>query len=181
MDDFEILHRKYAKALIELAIENKVSHKIEQGLERIMVILDQNQCLYDSLIHPDISLKEKYGLIENICRQERFCYELKDFLFLLLKAGRFKLIHGIFLRYRDFYDEAEGKLKVFVSSAFSLDNLQKNRLSRVLESRLKRRVILEERIAPELIGGIIIKAASQVFDNSLKKNLQILNQKMRLL
>lgn len=178
MDNFEILHRKYAKALIDFATEKRVADKIEEGLEKIIGILNNNQYLYDVLIHPEISLDEKRSLIGEICRRADFCHELKDFLLLLLKANRFKLLHGIFLKYRDFHDERKKRIKIFIKSAFALSAQEKSRLLKTLESRLKRRVILEEKIFPDLIAGVIIKSGSVVFDNSLNKNLRILSQKL---
>jgi F-type H+-transporting ATPase subunit delta len=179
MDNLEILHRKYARALIDLAKERNISQEIEEAFEKMITILKQNQSLSEVLLHPEISREEKFILIDKICKQDRFCDEFKDFLFTLLKANRFKLIHGIFLKYRELHDEAQGRLKVWVESAFGLDNQQKNRLVKTLESRLNRKIVLEASQTPGLIAGITIKAGSQIFDNSLNRNLELLRKRLK--
>ena len=98
MDNFEILHRKYAKALIDFATEKRVADKIEEGLEKIIGILNNNQYLYDVLIHPEISLDEKRSLIGEICRRADFCHELKDFLLLLFGPAICCLIFAMLRR-----------------------------------------------------------------------------------
>ena len=179
MDNLEILHRKYARALINLGKERNISSEIEKAFEKMITILKKNQSLSEVLRHPEISREEKFNLIDKICKQNKFCDEFKNFLFTLLKANRFRLIHGIFLKYQYLYDETQGRLKVWVESAFALDNQQKNRLAKTLESRLNRKIFLETSQTPGLIAGITIKTGSQIFDNSLNRNLELLKKRLK--
>ena len=179
MDNLEILHRKYARALIDLGQERDISSEIEEAFEKMITILKKNQSLSEGLLHPEINREEKFNLIDNICKQNKFCDEFKDFLLTLLKANRFKLIQGIFLKYQYLYDETQGRLKVRVQSAFALDDQQKNRLAKTLESRLSRKIFLKASQAPGLIAGITIKTGNQIFDNSLHRNLELLRERLK--
>lgn len=179
MDQPEILHTRYARALIDFAYSKGLQDDIEGDLKQMMDILGNNRGLSEILIHPEIGLDDKSNLLDRICTQAKLCDGFKDFMLLLLRENRFRLLHGIFLKYRDLYDEGNGQMRVRVKSAFRLDDAQRQNLREALGLRFKKGIILKESICPELIAGVSILAGDRIFDNSLSKNLQLLNQAIK--
>ncbi len=179
MDHLEVLHKRYAQALIDYAYANDCHRKVLGDFEKMNILLRENSSLFEIMLHPEISREEKFNLINKISKYNKFCREFKNFLFLLLKGNRFKLLHGVFLKYRDLYDQRQGQIKIFLRSAFRLDSRERQRLVKVLESKLKKDVVLKELISPELLAGLAIQVGDNIFDNSISRNLKLLNQEFK--
>jgi len=108
----------------------------------------------------------------------RFCDSFMDFLKLLIRKNRLNLIHGIFLRHRDYYDIERKKVKVFIRSAVELTQAQLDKLSGYLRSFLKKEVILDAEVDPSLIGGLFLKVHDRIYDVSVKSALHGINKRL---
>jgi len=97
MDNLEILHQRYAKALFDFASNSSVSDKIMKDLESLTYIIRSNGEVSQLLRHPEISKDEKFKVLKAISEKGRFCGEFMDFLKILLGKNRLNLLHGIFL------------------------------------------------------------------------------------
>ena len=70
----------------------------------------------------------------------------------------------------------QGMLKVVVETTQPLPDNDKNLIINNLSKKLNKRIILEEQIKTNLIGGIIIKYEGKVIDGSLITNKQTLKE-----
>jgi len=77
---------------------------------------------------------------------------------------------------RELYDELKAEqqrlLKVHVRSAYQLDDTQKQHIADALKARLGRDILISSEHAPDLIGGIHIRAGDMVIDGSIRGQLQ---------
>ena len=174
----EILHQRYAKALMQVAVEDKKLDKIEKDLLSLNQILKKNELLARIFYHPEIAKREKKSLIEKMCKESHLCDDIKSFLFLLAKKDRLRLIHGVFLKYRDLYDIQKRRQKVFVRTADSLGKQQISRLKKILDKILNKEIFIEEVIEPSLIGGIDLKIGDTVYNLSLLTRLQFMKERL---
>lgn len=69
-------------------------------------------------------------------------------------------------------DAAQGVADVTVTSAAALDAARQNKLTAVLEKRLKRKIRLHCEVDPSLIGGAVLRAGDLVIDGSLSTRLE---------
>ncbi|MFC1808230.1 ATP synthase F1 subunit delta [Candidatus Omnitrophota bacterium] len=178
--DAEMLHQRYAQALIDIAEEAGVLDKVENGLAGLTVLIRENNELEKVLAHPEIDKKVKQRIFREICKKENLCNELCQFLDLLVVKKRINILHGVFLKYRDLYDLRRRRQKVFVRTAISLSKIQIDRLRHILENILNKKVILQEVIEPLLLGGIDFKIGSRVYKLSLSNRLKRVGGRLSL-
>jgi len=172
----EILHERYARALIAVAETSKKLDQVKDDLSLASSLIRENAELSKILLHPEIDKKEKTALLDNICRKVNFCSEIHSFVNVLVKNNRLGLIHGVFLRYRDFYERKKGILKVFITTADALDSAQKMRLKSMLKDAFKKEIALEEIIDPSLIGGFNLRIKGVVHNLSLASRVQLIKK-----
>lgn len=172
----EILHHRYAQALIKLAQEENKLEKIEEDLMFFNNLIKKNKQFADILYHPEVDRNDKIELLEGVCKKLQLCPEIRSFLKLLANKNRFWLIHGVFLRYGDLYDLRRHRLKVWVKTAVSLKKSQLAKLETILKKRLNKDIFIQESIEPSLIGGLNLRIDSRVYNSALINRLKLLRE-----
>jgi len=178
MDNLELLHERYAKALFDFGKHTHAIDKIMQDLEALTHIIRSNDEFSRLLRHPEIGKDEKLKVLKAMSGIYRFCDSFMDFLKLLIRKNRLNLIHGIFLRHRDYYDIERKKVKVFIRSAVELTQAQINKLSRHLCGFLKEEIILDAEVDPSLIGGLFLKVHDRIYDVSVAEALGDISRRL---
>lgn len=100
----------------------------------------------------------------------------KNFIRLLMENRRLMLLPEIAALFEDNRAEAEGTLRVRVTSAETLSGEQQRTLAAALKKRFQREVVLHCDTDKNLIGGAIIRAGDRVIDGSARGKLQRLAQ-----
>lgn len=178
VDNIEILHQRYAKALFDFASKHFIIDKIMQDLTALTNIIRSNDNISQILKHPEISKDEKIRVLEEISKKNKFCEDFIDFLKVLVQKRRWDLIAGIFLCYQDYYDEKRRRTKVFVRSAIELKSGQKDKLLKQLCMCLKEEVTLDIKIDQSLIGGLFVKIHDRMYDTSVAGMLHDINARL---
>jgi F-type H+-transporting ATPase subunit delta len=103
----------------------------------------------------------------------------KNFIRLLAENQRLALLPEIAALFEASRAEAEGRLRVQVTSAAALSDEQRGLLAAALKKRFQREVELYCDTDKSLIGGAIIRAGDRVIDGSARGKLQRLAQALK--
>ena len=101
-----------------------------------------------------------------------------NFLFVLNRKDRLDILRPIHLGYRNLLDERNKRVRVSVRSAVPLDEPQQNRLRDTLRQALKLEPILQVRIEPELLGGLVVQIGDEVYDSSVRTRIEALRNQL---
>ena len=102
-----------------------------------------------------------------------------NFLRVLAKHGRLDLLQGIRRQSEIELERRAGKRRVGVSSATELSAESLASIKSSLTASLGCDPILETRIDPSLIGGLVIRVGDTVYDGSLKTQVKQLRVRLR--
>jgi F-type H+-transporting ATPase subunit delta len=94
-----------------------------------------------------------------------------NFIRLLAENRRLDVLPEIAAHYEVMRAEAEKSLEVTVSSAFELNDAQKQKITAALTKRMNRKITLNCHTDKQLLGGIVIRAGDQVTDGSVRARL----------
>jgi F-type H+-transporting ATPase subunit delta len=173
----DTISTRYAKALIELAIEeNKVSDYQSQMKFVHSVILDNSE-LVTFLKHNSIKDNDKKDLISKIFK-DNVNVNVLHFIYLLIDKKRINYLSQIC---RDFNSECNnyrGILEGVIYSTEVLTNEKIEKLERSVSLKLNNKVELSNSIDPSLIGGLKIVVNDTVFDNSVVNRINSLRQEL---
>ena len=95
----------------------------------------------------------------------------QNFIKLLVENQRLTLLPEITELFEVMRAEAEKSVDVVVTSAFDLNDTQKQKISTAMKNRMGREVRLSCKIDRNLLGGIIIRAGDKVIDGSARTQL----------
>ncbi len=95
-----------------------------------------------------------------------------NFLGLVLDKGRAGALPSIHEAFRDLRDDAAGRVRVQASTACAMTPPQSSSVKTSLAGKLKREVVLEERVKPELLGGLRLQVGDWVADGTLARRLK---------
>jgi F-type H+-transporting ATPase subunit delta len=103
---------------------------------------------------------------------------MQNFVRILAANRRLLLLPEIAAHYEARRAEVENTVDVEVISAVKLDAAQTEKLTQALNTRLKRRVKMQNSVDASLLGGAVIRAGDLVIDGSVKGSLDRLGTEL---
>jgi len=95
----------------------------------------------------------------------------QNFIKLLVENKRLSVIPEILEMFEMLRAEAEQSIDVVVTSAFDLNEAQKQKIAAALKVRMGREIKLSCETNRDLLGGIVIRAGDKVIDGSARTRL----------
>ncbi|MFQ5863714.1 MAG: ATP synthase F1 subunit delta [bacterium] len=172
-----VLAKRYAQALFELAKEKGILESIRNEMELFNNNLQSNQPFRHFLNSQEINKREKARKIEALF-QDRVSNVFFNFLLVLLKKNRQSIFSIIAKQFELIFDRYLKKVRASAITAVPLDECSLLRLKQTLSKRLDANVQIQNSIDPNIIAGIIIKVDGQVIDGSLKSQLNRLKYQL---
>lgn len=166
----------YAEAVFLIALEKNKTEEFKKNLEEIKSVFSSNEKLSKIFTSPVIPARVKHNIIDEILASSQ--KEIVDFLHVLIKKHRENLLEGVVDEYLKILDAQNKITSVEVYSAARLTPEQKDRLSQELNEVLKSKIKIEEKVYPDLIGGIIVKTEDRVIDGSLRNYIEKFKEKL---
>jgi F-type H+-transporting ATPase subunit delta len=102
----------------------------------------------------------------------------RNFLFVLVDHRRTADLSSIIDAFEKMVDERLGKLQVDVASARGLDGQQQAALIQRLEEMTGKKIVLNLEIDSELVGGLVVRLGSTVYDGSVRGQLETLGRQL---
>jgi len=166
------LARVYAESMYAAAApQNQQDEMLDQLRELVEQLLPSDPGLremFDSLAVPRL---EKAKLIDQMFGGKASGLFL-NFLHLLNDHDRLGLLTSIYIEARADQDERAGRVRVYVRSAVELSDDQRERLRQRLTDWLKKTPVLVEAVDPDLLGGMRVLVGDELFDLSVRTQLQ---------
>jgi len=166
----------YGKALYELAVENGSEAALSEDFENIIRILDESPEYVTLLDTPAVSVSEKLGLIGSAFGNADPM--LVNFLSILCEKRSMYQLRKCFDAYRVCYDAAHDLMRATAITAVELTDKQHNALKGKLEKITGKSIVLENRIDPSLISGIVLRYGGVQLDDSIKSRLDSLRRSL---
>ena len=171
-----LIAERYSDALVEIAKDGKLTYaKISTDLELIKNTLSQSKDLDEFLTNPITSVEDKKEIIDKVFSGE-IDVLIINFLKVLIDKNRFSAFGDVLDAYNTSLDDVNNISRIQVVSAVEMPEDAKNRLKEKLEAKLKKNVVLDLEINPEIIAGLVIKIGDNIIDVSLKHKLEDLSK-----
>jgi F-type H+-transporting ATPase subunit delta len=167
----QILARRYAKALFAMAQERNVLDKIRSELHSFVAAMEENAEFADFFRSPENSRAVKRVAVEKIF-QDRFSGLFFNFLLLIIQKGRHNAIAEIVKAFDDLYDRFARRTRALAVTAVPMDTKLADDLRDKLSKSLNKKVELENKVDPSILGGIVLNIDGQILDGSIKQQLE---------
>jgi F-type H+-transporting ATPase subunit delta len=170
----------YARALAAVVIESKLDRAaIDREIEEFSRTLQGSKDLQEVLGNPSLPLEKRIAVLDAVNRRAGWDPKVRNFLALLIEHGRLPLFDEILEQYRSEINRLEGISEAEVITARPLADEEREQLeTRVagLSGTQKANLRASFRHDASLIGGVIVRIGSTVYDGSVRGRLDRLKE-----
>jgi F-type H+-transporting ATPase subunit delta len=170
---------RYATALFELALEEKALDQVATDLNRFSEALDAFDDLVRLVKSPVFSAEEQSRALAAILEQLKIEGLTRNFLLLVAKNRRLFATPDTIRAFNAMLARHRGEIGATVTAASKLTESQVTALKQALKAALGKDVMLEQRVDPSLLGGLVVKVGSRMVDTSLRTKLNSLKVAMK--
>lgn len=164
---------RYARALLDVALKEKQNlDAIEKELASFVDLLKQHATLEKVLLNPAVPVPRKRAAVVELTRRAKTSSIVAKLLLLLAGRDRLVLLPELLAAYRDRLLDYRQVVRADVTTAAPLGADRSQALERRLAQVTGRTVLLETRVDPSIIGGVVARVGSTVYDGSITTQLQ---------
>jgi F-type H+-transporting ATPase subunit delta len=172
--------RRYARALLAATAEKSNSDSVLAQLDAIAQAFRESPVLAEVVTHPGYARSDRAAAIEVLIRVAGSLDRVvSNLLRLLAERERLAYLPDIARIFRDMVDSRAGRLRGSLTTAVPVAEPVVQKLETNLGQLTQRRVVLESRVDPSLLGGAAAQVGSTLYDGSLKSQLEELRQNLK--
>lgn len=171
-----IVARRYAQALMNLAVRQQAVDPTVAGLDELADTLAASEPLQALLAEPKVAPRVKEGVVNELLAKTQVPPLVATFTRFLTSKRRIGLLGEIREELHDLADERLGRANADVTVAAALSAEQEQALRLRLESLSGKHVQLRVRVDPAILGGVVARIGSTVWDGSLRNQLNQIHQ-----
>lgn len=171
-----IVARRYAKALLELGLENGDLEIVVRDLEALADVWERNAELRNVVENPLVALEAKKATVTEVAAALGAGATARNTALLLIDRRRARALPYIASSLRELADARKGVVRAQVTTATSLPEPYYAKLQAQLERLTGMRVIVERQTDASLIGGVVTRIGDRIFDGSVRSRLQSMRE-----
>lgn len=160
----------YAQALYLLAKDEQQEDMLLQQMKTLEASFAQEPGFLRLLAAHNLSKEQRCNILDESFRGKVAPY-LLNFLKILTERGYIRQFPQCCRAYETHYNEDHGILPVKVSTAVALTQEQEKRLTEKLEALTGKRITLENRVDPQVLGGVRLDYDGKRMDTTVKSRL----------
>ena len=170
--------RRYAFALADVVAESGEAREVQQELKAWEQMLATNDSLRVAFANPTVPLDQKRAVLNRLIEISRPRATTTNFLKVLLQNQRLTELAEINKKFDQVLDERAGLVAATVTTARPIPRDVHDRLEGTLASLTGKKVRIDFETDPELLGGVVTRIGSTVYDGSVRNQLQQIKEKM---
>lgn len=170
---------RYARALLDVVLGTSADPaKIEADLAGLARLVRTHPELHNALTDPLVSHPARVRLVETIGARAGADPLVARLVGMLASRGRLELLPGVVEAYRERLLEHGRILRARVTAAAPLAPEQQAALRERLSQATGKDVQVDVDVDPTLIGGLVARIGSTVYDGSIRTQLHKMRQQL---
>ncbi len=162
---------RYAAALFELAQDGGALDAVAADLDRFDTVLAESEELRALLANPAFAASDKARAITAVAEKAGLSGLASKFLGTLAANRRGSAVGQAITAFRERVAAHRGVLTAEVETARPLTDGELGGVKDALRQALGRDVDVTARVAPEILGGLVVRVGSRMFDSSLRTQI----------
>lgn len=170
-----VVAETYAEALLPLAQEAGEPTEVLEELEQVTALLRDIPGFALWHASPVLPEQRKLACLARALRN-RVSDLTCDTLMVIARHGRLNILGQIVSAFRRRIEAEQGWIPVEITSAAPLDEQACSAISAVLAGKLGAKPVLNKRVDPSILGGLIVRVGDEVTNLSVSGQLQQFRQ-----
>ena len=168
---------KYARALFEASEEEGSLDRVGLDLAGLGKLEETDPAYLRFLVSPRMLTEHKLEFLRAVFGS-RVAPMTLHFLELLIEKKRIDILPDIVNAFDKLMEEHRSVLRAQVYSAVALTPDAERRLKSGLDRLTGKNIMLEKRIDPHVLGGLVVHLGTRILDGSLRNGLRILSENL---
>lgn len=173
------LARRYARALLDLASEQRMVERVAKDLSELSAMWDESPELREVFLNPKFGADVRKAALSEIVARAGVSPLVRNAVLYLADKNRVAALPHVARTFAELSEQASGTLRAEVTSAAPLAESYYLQLQRALEQATGKRVAVERKTDPSLIAGVITKLGDRVLDGSVRTRLSDLKEALK--
>ncbi len=169
------LARRYAKALLSLGRESDQVDAIGTQLDSLVALGQANDGQIAAVMsNPGLTPSERRAVLEAVLPRLKLTPLVTNFVRLVLDKDRYAAVPDIAREYRALADAVANRVRATVTTATPTTPELQREIAAALSNATGKHVVVETKVDPSLLGGMVARVGSHLFDASLRTRLDTL-------
>jgi len=170
--------RRAARALLAVCRAQGNARATVEGLEAFDDRLEGHVDLKAALLSPFVPPDAKHAIVDQVSADLTLTSAARQTLLILADRHQLDGVHVLTTALTALVDRLEGRLDAQVTTAVPVTDAQLTRLRAALADATGQQVTLTARVDPALVGGVVTRAGSVVYDGSLARQLARMKERL---
>lgn len=169
---------RYARALADVITERRETNEVVNELSSFARMMSEHSQLRDVFASPVIATERKRAVLDELIARISPRQTTANFLRLLLSKSR---LHDLDQMLRALARELDARMNILsaeITTAREISDQEKTTLQSQLKAATGKDVRLQFRTDPAIIGGVVTRIGSLVYDGSIKNQLAQMKQRL---
>jgi F-type H+-transporting ATPase subunit delta len=169
---------RYARALFDVALKEADPVQIERDLSSFAQLVAGNAELHNALTNPAIPATAKHQIVDALAQRLNMAAPARKLLLLLADRDRLALMPALLEVYRERLMEHQQVVRAEVTTAAPLSEDRAAQLQKKLADITGRKIDMTTTVDPSIIGGVVTRIGSTVYDGSIATQLAKLKERL---
>jgi F-type H+-transporting ATPase subunit delta len=168
--------RRYAEAIFDIARKQNTIERTLDDVQGIAQVFAHRTLAY-LLSEPKVPAKRKETAIRQALEGKVLPTSL-NLALLVVQRELVEVMPGIARELNQLVLNYKNQAVAQVTTATKLDEAQMAQVKKALEQRTGKTILLETRLQPDILGGVVARVGDELIDGSVRTRLALLRQQL---
>jgi F-type H+-transporting ATPase subunit delta len=169
---------RYARALLDVAVQESIADRAGEDLTAFADLVQRHPELQRVLTSPAVPAPRKRALVQGLLERLSLSTPVGKLLTMLADRDRLVLLPDLVAVYRERLMERHRIIEAEVTTAAPLGQEEAAGLQQRLAHATGRQVTMSTKVDPSIIGGLVARLGTVVYDGSVATQLQAIRQRL---
>lgn len=169
---------RYARALLDVAAKEGDPEKAAQELDDFIQLLHGHAALERVMLNPAVPTSRKRAAVVELTKLANVSPIVSKLLGMLAECGRLELLDELSAAYRQLLLDRSGVARAEVTTTVPLSRERTETIEKRLTAITGKRISMVTKIDKEIIGGVVARVGSIVYDGSVATQLKLLRERL---
>jgi F-type H+-transporting ATPase subunit delta len=168
--------RRYAGAIFDIGVKQNTLDRTLEDVQEIATLFSIRKLAY-LLREPNIPAERKEAAIRKGLESKVLPTSL-NLALLVVQRELVDIMPNIAQELHQLVLDYKNEATAQVTTATKLDESTQRQVQHALERMTGKKIALETRVQPEILGGVVARVGDQVIDGSVERRLKLLQQQL---
>ena len=170
---------RYARALFDVALAEDDPQLVEQQLTTVVEVFTGHADLWRAVTNPAVSVQKKRAVVDELLPALALQPVVHKLIAMMAGRDRLLLLPDLLDTYRTRLLDHQEVVRADVTTAVPLAPERAEALKDKLTAITGRKVLMQTTTNTDIIGGVVARIGSTVYDGSVKRQLEKMQERLQ--